>query len=438
MIGTSFRTFLVLASTLLLPSAPILAATYYVSGTGSDSASGRSPKTAFLTLQHAANLVRSGDTVYAMNGTYSTSQDGGAALRIAKSGTPDRWITYQAYPGEHPTISFNGWAGVSFAPTAAYVELKGFTIIGNNRNVTLADSLQRGSKPDPRYDGNCIAIDGRKGGPLPNRPHHIRILDNVIGECGGGGVAMIQTDYITVSGNTIYNSAWYAIYGCSAISMLEDWNSDSSTGYKMIIAGNRIFGNKELIPWVEAGKITDGEGIIVDTLRSPNIGTYQGRTLIANNVLYANGSAAIEVFRSDHVDVINNSTYGNVLMKEESGRGEMNINDASDVQVVNNIFDSAKGQNPLSINVNKPCECSFNANLYYNGANDPASLTGFNGFYADPLYIDPSAPDSWRVDLHVAPKSPAVDSGADRGPKTDAEGKPRPHGAGFDRGAYEQ
>ena len=231
---------------------------YYVSGAGNDSADGLSTTTPLLTLQHAANLTQPGDTVYAMNGTFTNSNPSGDVLDISTPGTQSNWITYKAYPGQTPMLSFNGWEGVFLEPSAAYIEVNGFTIVGNNGNVTLAGAqAQSTTNPDPAYNGNCIAADGRQG-TATQRPHHLKILNNVISECGGGGIGTLQADYLTISGNTIYNTSWYAIYGTSGISTLGDWNSDSSTATKVFITGNRLYGNQEFIPWVNAGVITDG------------------------------------------------------------------------------------------------------------------------------------------------------------------------------------
>ncbi len=419
------------------------ATTYYVSGAGSDAANGLSAKTTFRTLQHAADLTEPGDVVYAMNGTYriADDQDAGAVLSITRAGTADKWITYKAMPGQTPKIVTKQWNGVFFGPTAAYVELNGFTVTGNADNIDRVAAIKRGDAakpiPDPAYDGNCVAADGRKG-TATQRPHHIRILNNTLGKCGGGGFAAIMADYVTISGNTIYDCSWYSIYGTSGISTLESWNSDDSTGYKMIITRNRLFGNKELVWWEAQGKITDGEAIIIDTLRSPNIGTYKGRTLVADNVIYNNGSAAIEVFRSDHVDVLNNSTYGNVQVPEESGRGELNINEAIDVHALNNIFVSAKGQNPVYVDTGQPCDCKVGSNIYYGGDNKPAGLLGPGDVFADPEYLNVDVEHPWTVDLRVAPKSPALGSGIETyGSLRDFMGKPRPQ-SGIDRGAYQK
>ena len=417
---------------------------YYVSGTGSDSANGLTEATAFLTLQHAADITQPGDTVYVMNGTYKNSRLGGDVLDITTSGTADAWITFTALAGQKPKIQFNGWQGIHILSTAAYIEISGFEIEGNNYNVTLAGAeKQSTTKPDPAYNGNCIASDGRQG-TATQKPYHLRILNNTIWACGGSGIGTIQSDYVTISGNTIYDSAWYSIYGSSAISTFEDWNSDDSTAAKMVITGNRIFGNGQLIPTASDGVITDGEGIIVDSCRNasyqPEIGiaAYTGRTYIANNVVYGNGSSAIEAFQSEHVDIANNSTFNDVQGPVLSGRGEVFVNAASDINVMGNILYAAKGQNPVT--VLKTASATFlDYNLYYNGVLAPGTVGGPHDLSGDPLYVDPVDSNRFNVVLTVQLTSPAVGSGTTQlAPSTDFVGHSRPGPKGYDRGAYQQ
>jgi hypothetical protein len=417
--------------------------TYYVSGTGSDSANGLSEATAFLTLQHAADVTQPGDTVYVMNGTYTNACASCDVVDISTAGTASAWITYEAYPGQTPVVSFNGWAGFSIHPTAAYIEVSGFTIAGNNYNVTLAQAEQQStSNPNPAFNGNCIVSDGRQG-TATQKPHHLKFLNNTIYACGGAGIGTIQSDYITIAGNTIYDSAWYTIYDGSAISTFQDWNYDNTTGEKIFITGNRIFGNQNLIPFLNTGQITDGEGIIVDTNRnsayqsSIGIAPYTGRTRIDNNVIYGNGSAAIEAFESDHVDVVNNSTYDDVLNANVSGRGEMNLNEASDVNVLNNIFYASAGQNPAVVCCNAS-SILFDYNVYFNGVNQGVT-SGAHDVAGNPLYADPADANRLAVQLSLSPGSPALGTGTpDLAPSTDFLGHPRPGPDGYDRGAYQQ
>jgi hypothetical protein len=427
-------------------AAPAAAVTYYVSGSGSDSNNGLTTSTAFLTLQHAESVTQPGDTVYVMNGTYTNSCSSCDVLDITTPGTATNWITFKAYPGQTPTISFNGWAGISFQPTAAYVEVNGFTVIGNNANVTLAEAqAQNTSNPDPAFNGNCIASDGRNG-TTTIRPNHIRILNNIISECGGGGVGTAWSDYVTISGNTIYNSAWYSIYGGSAISTWENWNSDSNTSYKMFITNNRIYQNAQLVPTYPTGLILDGEAIIIDSTRNSAynptndpLPPYTGRTLIANNVIYNNGSSAVEVFESDHVDVVNNSSYQDVTNPPLTGRGEMDLNQTTDVNVINNIFSSSTGQNPVASVPGTTSSIVLNYNLYYNGTIVGDVPAGPHDLTGNPLYVDPADANPLNVLLTVSSGSPALGSGTSYlAPSTDFLGNPRPGSNGYDRGAYQQ
>jgi hypothetical protein len=155
-------------------------------------------------------------------------------------------------------------------------------------------------------------------------------------------------------------------------------------------------------------------------------------------VIYANGSSAVEVFESDHVDVVNNSSYQNVETPVLSGRGEMNVNEASDVNIVNNIFYCANGQNPLAVDPASTSSILVDYNLYYNGANTGAS-SGPHDLSADPLYVDPADANPSNVLLTVLPASPAAGSGTSYlAPSTDFAGNPRPGSNGYDRGAYQR
>jgi hypothetical protein len=428
---------------------PVTPKTYYVSGTGNDSNNGLSKTTPFLTLQHAANLTQPGDTVYAMNGTYTNAYAGTNVLDINTAGTAENWITYAAYPGQAPKISFNGWAGIFVHATAAYIEINGFSIEGNNYNVTLQEALNQApnSNPDPAFNGNCITMDGRAG-TATQRVHHIKVLNNVVGACGGAGIGTGWADYITIANNIIYDSAWYSLYDGSAISTWENWNSDSYTGYKMFITGNRIYGNRNYVPWAPGDEFTDGEGIIVDSTRnsaynpsSDSLAPYTGRTYIANNAIYTNGSSAIEVFESDHVDVVNNSSYEDIVSTILSGHGEMNLNQTSDVNVLNNIFYCSKGLNPVVVVPGTTSNILLDYNIYFGGTNLNIG-NGAHDIVADPLYVSPTAASSAQrgaVLLSVQPGSPAIGSGTSNlAPATDFAGNPRPGSKGYDRGAYQQ
>jgi hypothetical protein len=428
---------------------------YYVSPQGDDAASGLSARVPFRTLQHAAELTQPGDTVLLLDGTYTSP--GTDVLTIHNPGTPTAWITFAAAPGAHPILrgSAHTWMIVRVVAPAAYIEVRGLIVIGNLDNVTLAQAQASQANPahHPEVNGSGIGVDGspsasRAADPTIH-PHHVRILQNTVSNCPGGGIGTEKADYVTISGNTVFRTSWYSAYGNSAISSFQNFDTnpaDTATPYKVLITGNSIYENQELVPTGQPPVITDGEAIIVDSNKNRDFPAggnpdppYNGRTLIANNVAYANGSSAIEVFASAHVDVVNNSTYANVLGPALTGKGELNLNLASDVRVLNNIFVSRPGQNPISVTT--PCTdgCVLDYNLTFGGKDillTPA--TGTHEIAADPLYQHPGATDPTQTSLRLQPASPAIGTGtATLSPATDIAGKPRPT-ASISRGAYQQ
>jgi chitodextrinase len=111
---------------LLFAARESLAATYYVSPSGSDSSSG-SISAPFRTIQKAANIVNPGDTVYVRGGIYNQR------VTLTRSGSSNGgFITFQNYPGETPILDVNN-TGISDQPMfggkhVAYIKVIGFTI----------------------------------------------------------------------------------------------------------------------------------------------------------------------------------------------------------------------------------------------------------------------------------------------------------------------
>ncbi len=415
----------------LISAVPAAGTTYYVSGSGNDRNSGLSASSPFRTPQRAANLTRPGDTVLLMNGVYTNSNPAGTVLAITRSGSSNAWITYKAYPGHSPKIQFNGWHGVWIKDGAAYIEVNGLEIEGNNRNISLSYALsQKYNTSNPRTSGNCITVDGRGKA----RPHHVRILNSKIHDCGGGGVTAIETDYLTVDGNEVYNNAWYSPFGSSGISLLKNWNYDGNQGYRIFIRNNKVYRNRMYVPWIVNGKYQDGNGIICDRLRNDEagsrLGPYRGRTLIANNVVYENGGGGIHAFKSDKIDVIHNTSY---LNNQTAGipYGQISMNVTNDVKVLNNILFSQGGK-PINSSNGKNTNTTFNYNLY-NSNGYTASGRGPNDIIADPQFVNAGGRD-----FRPRSTSRAINTGIRfNSLTTDFLGNPRVRGSAPDRGAYE-
>ncbi|MEH2281005.1 MAG: right-handed parallel beta-helix repeat-containing protein [Nostoc sp.] len=411
-----------------LPSRKLISAvpnatTYYVSGTGNDRNSGLSTSSAFRTLQRAANLTNPGDTVLIMNGQYKNGPKDGSVLSIKRSGTANAWIKFKAYPGHFPKIQHNTWNGISISNGASYIEINGLEVIGNNANITLSYALsQKYNKSNTLTNGNCISIEGRNNA----RSRHINILNNKVHDCGGAGISAIKADYVKVDNNTVFNNSWYSLYGCSGISMLNNWSSDNNQGYKIFVTNNKTYNNRMYVPWIDAGRITDGNGIIVDVSKG-----YKGRVLVANNITYNNGGSGIHAHDSERVDIINNTAYLNQQTPEikKKGKGEIYAGYSSDVRIFNNIMYGSPG---IAVNSNmKNVNVTYNYNIYRKDS--VIKMTGSRDIIADPQFVNASARD-----FRLKSTSPAINSGLKWSSlTTDFLGNPRVSSYATDRGAYE-
>ncbi|MEH2249921.1 choice-of-anchor D domain-containing protein [Nostoc sp.] len=375
--------------------------TFYVSGTGNDKSNGLSQGGAFRNLQKAADLVKAGDTVYVMNGTYTSPYAN--ILSIAdKHGRADAPITFTALPGQTPVLQANGknWQAISITGST-YVVIQGLTLVGNRDNLTLKYALeQKDNLNNPATSGSGIFVTVSSNNPS-SHSSHITISNNNVSKFPGAGIGTALADYITVENNVVSGNSWYSPYGTQGITMLHLWNSDNNTtDYKVIIRGNTSFDNKSLVPWKAAGEITEGHGIMLDTSYVGNV-AYTGKALISNNLTYNNGGAGIQIFKGENpVDIVNNTIYQNSKVLSD---GEIFLNVAKNVRVYNNILYGSQGES-LIFN-NKSTNLTFNNNLAYNGV---FNVTGSgNILNKNPLFVNPA-----NRNFSLQPGSPAIDAGS--------------------------
>ena len=444
------------------------ARTWHVAGAGNDTHSGTTPETAFRSLQKAASLTAPGDTVLVGDGTYTDTAGANAVLMITKSGRPDAWITWQAAPGARPDVRPTGWGGLTI--TASYIVIDGIYVTGGNDSLSLEDALADSKKPraNPRFNSNGITIEGRKSAP-DTKPHHITIRNCVVSKCPGGGINMLTGDYYIIEDNLVFGNAWYMRYAGSGISALESWAHDDKPGYHIIIQRNLVWDNKTLVPWERTGKLSDGNGIILDVTDGPESagptnpngdatvnqkrnaaskpkpavpGTakpaaapktgrpeWKGRALIANNVSAYNGGSGIHTFRTRYVDIVNNTTYHNGAVV---GYAELFANASKDIVILNNII--VPGTSNKVTMENRNVRVRWDYNLY------PAAqevMKGPNDIIADPRFVRVDA-DLRKADFSLQNDSRGLASGTkELAPKTDILGNSRPQDSAPSRGAYQ-
>jgi parallel beta-helix repeat protein len=323
--------------------------TYYVSSTiGNDSSIG-SKRSPFATLQKAADIAGAGDTILVMPGEYSNVDPNQNVLTISKSGQINAPITFKAFDSRNkPVINVRNYQGIQVL--GSYVNIDGFVVAGNRKefeNLT-ADQVDAIQKADGRYSSPTTSGNGIAIGNFYNNiyPDHVKISNSIIRDNTGGGIAVIRSDYVTIENNQVYNNSYYSPYATSGISFYQSGNSDNSTGVKIIVRGNTVYGNKNLIKNFnnfsednlnhpdpsKRPQITDGNGIIIDDnartqviqsvdgdKQSQDLPTYKGKTLIEKNRVFDNGGQGILAFNSDNVIVRNNTVFNNHLSPEVAG-----------------------------------------------------------------------------------------------------------------------
>lgn len=370
--------------------------TYYVSGTGNDKNNGRSEKKPFRTLQRAADLTRPGDTVLAMNGLYTKpgftgTEEFTEVLDIRRSGTPEKYIQYRAFPGHKPHIKLdNNYAGIRIS--AAYIVIDGFTVEGNIPNLSPDEALRRALLPPAQiaeglnnniFNSNGIYALPRDG----QKPHHLILRNNHVFNCPATGIAGNGADYVRIENNLVHNNAYYSAYATSGVSFYQNRNSDDSTAAKMFVRNNVIYGNENKVPFWFSNQddpgqrvITDGNGVIVDDGRNTQsfVGdasvAYKGTTVIENNLIYDNGGRAVNIYSSDNVVVRYNTTYRNARTVSSAINSELAVGDAADVAVQSNIVVPRPDRKPLE--TYNTSRVTFENNLFSGGLGSPESPGG--------------------------------------------------------------
>src|SRR5208337_2519656 len=124
---------------ITLVTQPATGNTYYVSPSGKDSNPGTFSQP-WRTIQHAANTVQAGDTVYVRQGVYKE------VVTLKSSGSAAAgFITFSSYPGELATLDGTGqpikggqW-GLLTIPSHSYIVINGFEV-RNYKTKKVADT----------------------------------------------------------------------------------------------------------------------------------------------------------------------------------------------------------------------------------------------------------------------------------------------------------
>ena len=405
---------------LIIISFQLQATNYYVSNSGSDSNNGLTTTTAFKTLQHAADIVNAGDTVFVENGTYI-----GFDLRN-KNGTNGNPIVFKAN-GNNVLVNQKGPQrnDIINIENADYIIIDGFitnNAPGNGNGIRVVSS------------DNCIVRNNR--------------CDNNAER----GIFTAFTDDILIENNVCTNSIdEHGIYV-------------SNSSDRPIIRYNECYGNNNIGIHLNGDLSAGGDGIISDAQVYGNI-IYDNNLaaginmdgvqnpIIYNNLIYNNHSAqGIALFQQDGAIVTSGAKiFNNTIIVPSDGRWGILVKNGANVntKIYNNII--------INQHAWRGCITVESTNQFtsdYNILNDKMSASGDgssislaawqalgfdnNSLIADALTSIFTNPVS--NDYQLITNSQAIDAGTNLVNSivnVDLNGNTRPSGTGYDIGAYE-
>lgn len=397
------------------PGYTVTGKTYYVAYNGGWSKDGLSKANA-TTINRVLQdgFLKPGDQVRLLPGEYSNTTWTNIELKPQHSGTPGNYISFVADDPAHKPVLYvheNGWHGVCIT-SACYIAIDGLEVKGDNQNLTLADAeayTYNGDRSKYTKDAvfNANGITVKRGDGTPSPSHHIIIRNCYVHDMPGSGIAVDNSDYVTVEYNDIRNCAWYTKYACSGISLLQSRNCDSDTDvtkYKMIVRGNKVFNCRTDIKWLSAvpPRYSDGNGIIIDKNTETN---YAGRTLVENNISVHNGGSGIHSYKSAHVDIVNNTTYMNSHKYPDNSYAEIFAQSSKDVRIFNNIAYAKDGG--YCNEWDDESSNTYSNNLYYNG---DVKKWGTSDWQDNPEFVGASI-DAETADFHLKATSKAIGHG---------------------------
>ncbi|HTR68585.1 MAG TPA: right-handed parallel beta-helix repeat-containing protein, partial [Terriglobales bacterium] len=490
---------LVSASATVTVVAPAAGNIFHVATTGNDANTGTSAAAAWKTIQHAANTVQAGDTVYIHAGTYNES----VTIGVSGSATAGP-VTFQSAPGEQAIID-----GTSLTPSTS--DVQGLINIVSRTYVTISGlEIQnfQTSNANAVPAGIWITGSGSNIQILNNSVHNIVTTSEANGNAfgiavyGSGSTAL---DQVTLSGNEVFNlktgesesvnvdgnvtnfvishnlihdndniaidAIGFEGVGPSAVDFARNGEISDNTIYNISAKNNAGEGND----YDANGIYVDGGSQIVierNVIHNVDIGiemasehSGHNTTLVTarDNVVYnANavgisiGGYANNVGGTDSCTIVNNTLFENDTKNTGSGEFQIQFHATNNVFKNNIVYSTSQGLliDNFTNSTPDPVVSDFNIFFSAGGAasadfmwvgGDHSGLAAFqsaSGNDAHSQFIDPQFLSLTTPDLRISATSPAIGSGSDLGTSvlgaTDLAGNARVTGSSVDAGAYQQ
>jgi hypothetical protein len=390
--------------------------TYYVSTSGRDSNPGTFSKP-WRTIQHAADSVHPGDTVYVRGGVYNKL----VSIKVSGSASAG-FITFSSYPGEVAIVDGAGlkipggqW-GLFSIESQSYIVINGFEIrnyrtnkradtplgvwvFGSGSNIQILNNhihdIVTTAKTNPRQCGsnafgltvygtkapdsiNALAIIGNEIDHLKTgcsetlsvdgNVEHFSITNNLVHDVDNIGIDAIGFEKVSpkprydqardgeIRGNTIYNITSYG-------------NPDYGKQYAA--DGIYVDGGKEIV--IEQNLVHNVDlGIEVASEHHLHVAS---QVTVRNNVIYLDNSNGISIGGSDRkmnggteqCAIVNNTLFKNGTKGINNNSGEFQIQYHATHNIFENniLYANTEAQFLNSYALTPPHPAVVDYNLYY-------------------------------------------------------------------------
>lgn len=292
---------------------------YYVDASNGNNSNQGTEVEPWLTIQHAANTMVAGDTVYVREGTYFEN------IILSNSGSNGQYITYQNYPGEHAVIDASGGErGIDIYNGVDYIKIIGLEI----KNATsLGITTWEGRENSYITIKDCNIHNNGNGNGNPEA----RYQGGIAFHAASGDII----SYITLDNNKIHHNYYIGIFIYS--------ENYSNSANNIVIANNLVYRNPEIMNtdgdnhplyfW-NVSNSTVHDNYFYFAQKSPRMSRCSDNNTIYNNVFAYCG----EVGFGFNNDCDNNVIENNIFAYNNIHGFVTKNNGADNNLLLNNIF----------------------------------------------------------------------------------------------------
>lgn len=422
---------------------------YFVSIDGNDSNPGTASEP-FETIDKAISVVSPGEAVLVKSGTYTGD------FEIDVSGSSGSPITFMGEPGTK-LVTDKSQNNASVWIRADYVTLRGFDVEGNIHVQGHFNIVEENYVHDSwEKVGIFFSAEERNSADCTNNIARSNTIERAVGQ----GLYLEGRDHQLLNND---------------VSRTQDTAPDGSN--QTDADGMRFFGSGHLVKGNYIHDIwqTDMEGAphidIMQTFQEAHDIVFDGNVMHNPNPSGSNRILMLE--RQAGEGPVSDLTWvNNIFIFSDDSSSHMNFNRKSgqpeivNMNVVNNVFYTPNGQVEKAASFNNITNAVFKNNLVINTGLDgrtyldPSDGTTTDGFGNNAVFNTVGSPggspypgDLWEVnpqvvdingstidelDFRLNPGSPLIDAGVSISyTDHDFDGNSRPHGSGWDIGAFE-